>query len=169
MAVVAMSSQINGLTRLQVMPYWYTTAHWHAQYALDVNCPTIESIQEIRASSTKDEQLCYCPLWTATTKKERPKENEHKKSVVNLIAESGKKQKRVKRLFCKICHKFDHNTNDCFKNPAKQLFACALLCSPIKANKPQPRKHTSSCNCLHNEWQDAKANIQPCTSSPCCQ
>ena len=124
MAVIAMSSQINGLTRLQVMPYyWYTTAHWQAQYALDVNCPTIESIQEVKATSTKDERLCYCPSWTATTKKGRPKENERRKSVVDLIAESGKKRKRTKRFFCKICHKFDHNTNDCFKNPAKPLFA----------------------------------------------
>ncbi len=122
MAVVAMSSQINGLTRIQVMPYWYTTAHWQAQYALDVNCPTIESSQEVRATSMKDERLYYCPSWTATTKKGRPKENKRQKSVVDLITELGKKRKRRKRLFRKICHKFNHDTNDCFKNPVKPLF-----------------------------------------------
>jgi hypothetical protein len=123
MAIVAMSSQINGLTRIQVVPYWYTTAHWQAQYALDVNCPTIESIQEVRATSTKDERLYYCPSWTASRKKGRPKEKEREKGVVDHIAESGKKRKRSKKLFCNICHKFDHNTKDCFKNPAKPLFA----------------------------------------------
>ena len=86
---------------------------------MEVNCPTIESIQAVRETSTKDELLRNCPLWTAARKKGRPKENEREKSVADHIAESGKKRKRKKRLFCRICHKFDHNTNDCFKNPAK--------------------------------------------------
>lgn len=116
-----MSSKINGLTQIQIMPYWLTTAHWQAQYAMEVNCPTIESIHAVRGTSTKDELLRYCPSWTAARKKGRPKENEREKSVVDHIAESGKKRKRKKRFFCRICHKFDHNTNDCFKNPAKPV------------------------------------------------
>ena len=79
----------------------------------------MESIQEVRSTSTKDKLLRYCPSWTAARKKGRPKENEREKSVADHIAELGKKQKRRKRLFCQICHKFNHNTNDCFKNPAK--------------------------------------------------
>jgi hypothetical protein len=86
-----MSSKINGLTRIQIMPYWLTTAHWQAQYAMEVNCPTIESIHAVRGTSTKDELLRYCPSWTAARKKGRPKENEREKSVVDHIAESGKK------------------------------------------------------------------------------
>ena len=27
-------------------------------------------------------------------------------------------KKRRKTLWCEICHKFNHNTNDCFKNPS---------------------------------------------------
>ena len=89
--VVSMSSKTNGLTRIQIMPYWLTTAHWQAQYAMEVNCPTIESIQAVRATSTKDKLLHYCPLWTAARKKGRPKENKSEKSVVDHIAELEKK------------------------------------------------------------------------------
>jgi hypothetical protein len=28
MVVIAMPSKIEGLTRTQIMPYWWTTAHW---------------------------------------------------------------------------------------------------------------------------------------------
>jgi len=28
-----------------------------------------------------------------------------------------KKRKRRVKYFCKICHKFNHNTQDCWKNP----------------------------------------------------
>ena len=34
MVVVAMSSKIKGLTRMHVMPYWWTTEHWQDQYAM---------------------------------------------------------------------------------------------------------------------------------------
>ena len=37
------------------------------------------------------------------------------------IKESAKKkQKRRERYFCKICQKFNHNTQDCWKNPKNQ-------------------------------------------------
>jgi hypothetical protein len=40
------------------------------------------------------------------------------------IEESAKKKrKRRVRYFCKICHKFNHNTQDCWKNPINQLKA----------------------------------------------
>ncbi len=28
-----------------------------------------------------------------------------------------KKRKRPLRMFCRVCHKFNHNTEDCYKNP----------------------------------------------------
>ena len=33
------------------------------------------------------------------------------------LASSSKKRKRRAKLYCEICHKFNHNTMDCFKNP----------------------------------------------------
>ena len=65
-----------------------------------------------------DELLAYCPTWSAAKKKGRPKANTREKGNADHIAESGKKKrKRAVRMFCKICHKYNHNTNECFKNP----------------------------------------------------
>jgi hypothetical protein len=38
MVVVAKSSSIEGLTRTQIMPYWWTTVHWRDQYPLELYC-----------------------------------------------------------------------------------------------------------------------------------
>jgi hypothetical protein len=58
----------------------------------------------------------------AAKKKGRPKENVREKSVMDLIEESAKKkkQKRTIKLFCRICFKHNHNTVDCYQNPANE-------------------------------------------------
>ena len=33
------------------------------------------------------------------------------------LASSKKKRKRRPKMFCEICHKFNHTTVQCFKNP----------------------------------------------------
>ena len=49
MVVVAMSSKIEGLTRIHIMPYWWTTAHWRAQYVMDVYCPSDISLNTVKS------------------------------------------------------------------------------------------------------------------------
>ncbi len=69
-----------------------------------------------------DDHLRYCPSWVAAKKKGRPKEDVHEKSVADHIKElANKKRSRRTKLFCRICHKFDHNMADCVQNPANQL------------------------------------------------
>ena len=121
MVVVAKSSLIKGLSRIQIMPYWLTTAHWRAQYPTDLRCHADISIATVKAAHQPDELLVYCPTWSASNKKGRPKKNVREKSVSDHIkdAASKKKRKRRVRMFCSICHKYNHNTNDCYKN-AKQ-------------------------------------------------
>ncbi len=76
----------------------------------------------VKATSNPEDDLRYCPAWTARNKKARPKKNTHQKNVVDLIEElSNKKRKRRRKMFCNICQKFNHTTEDCFKNPANQL------------------------------------------------
>ena len=45
-----------------------------------------------------------------------------RKSVTDLIEESAKKKKRTRRikLYCRICCKHNHNTVDCYQNPANE-------------------------------------------------
>ena len=98
------------------MPYWWTNAHWRAQYAVDIECRGDISLAAIKAKYTPDKTLCYCPSWTAGKKKGRPKTNVREKSLMDHIAESAKKKrKRKDRMWCKICHQFNHNTDQCKK------------------------------------------------------
>ena len=118
MVVVAKSSSIEGLTRTQIMPYWWTTAHWREQYPLELNCHGDITMETVKGRHRPDELLAYCPTWSAAKKKGRPKANMREKGIADHIAESGKKKrKRAVRMFCTICHKYNHNTNECFKNP----------------------------------------------------
>ena len=122
MAVIAMSSKIVGLTRTQIMPYWWTTEHWQQQYPMEVNCRTdISSLKTLKTMSNADDMLCYCPAWLTPKKAGRPKANVREKSLNDLIKESAKKKRnRRTKMFCKICEKFNHNTEDCWNNPANK-------------------------------------------------
>ena len=120
MIVVAKSVAIEGLTRVKIMPYWWTSAHWRAQYAVDAYCRTDVSLGHIKASYHPHDRLRYCPAFLSV-KKGRPKKNVRKMSVIDHIEEAAnKKRKRRKKMFCKICHKFNHDTTECFKNPQNQ-------------------------------------------------
>ncbi len=116
MVVVAMSSKIEGLIRIHIMPYWWTTAHLQAQCAMDVYCPTDISLNRVKSMTVPKDCLRYCPPWVAAKKKGWPKADNRKKSVVDHILESAlKKQGRRTKLYCRIC-----NMADFFQNPANQ-------------------------------------------------
>jgi hypothetical protein len=66
-----------------------------------------------------DDRIRYGPEWAAPRKAGRPKGNQRLMSVADHIVTSAKKRKRRKKLFCSICNKFNHNTDDCFLNPKK--------------------------------------------------
>ena len=106
------------------MPYWWTTAHWREQYPLDLNCHANTSMETVKGRHRPDERLAYCPSWAARKKKGRPKANTREKGIADYIKDSGKKKrKRTVRRFCKICHKYNHNTDECFKNPLNKATA----------------------------------------------
>ncbi len=92
MVVIAMLLKIEGLIRTHTMPYWWTTAHWRAQFAMDVYCPTDISLNTVKSMTIADDCLRYCPSWAAAKKKGRPKEDVCEKSVADNIKESAKKK-----------------------------------------------------------------------------
>jgi len=94
MVAIVKSSLIDGLARVQIMPYWRTNVHWQAQYAVDVKCRADISILAIKDKYTPDKSLCYCPSWMAAKKKGHPKSNVRKKSLMDHIAESAKKKRK---------------------------------------------------------------------------
>ncbi len=69
--------------------------------------------------TVSEDHIRYCPSWTAAKKKGRSKADNREKILVDHISElAKKKQGRRTKLYCRICHKFDHNVVDCFQKPA---------------------------------------------------
>ncbi len=101
------------------MPHFWSTAHWQMQYPLELDCKTDMMINMVKAASQPNELLQYCPDWSAAKKSGRPKKSNKVLTVTEQIALASFKKKRKHRpkLFCEICHKFNHTTLQCFKNP----------------------------------------------------
>ncbi len=119
MAAVAASSCLPGVTRHNVMPYWWTRAHWRKQIPQEPLGNTNVSMSSIIAENEPDHNLCYCPDWTANQKSGRPKKDKRKKSVLESATGSkgAKRATGVKRAwrYCQICGKYNHITNECWK------------------------------------------------------
>ncbi len=114
MIVLAKGGRINdpGFTRLSVMPHWYSTAIRRSQFPEDSVCCGNISMKSIKNKNPADNKLRYCPDWSAPRKSGHPKKDEKRKQgVMDAVA-----RRRRKFLWCDICHKFNHNTCDCYKN-----------------------------------------------------
>jgi len=106
------------------MPYWWTRAHWRAQIPQVGLGTTNITMSGIIAEYEPDHNSCYCPDWTANQKLGRPKKDKRKPSVLESATGSkGKKRptglKRA-RLYCQICGKFNHVTNECWQLDANK-------------------------------------------------
>jgi hypothetical protein len=119
MVVLVKANVFPILTRVNIMPYFWTTAQWQIQYPLDLDCDTEISFNALKKVSQADDTVRYCPDWSTANKSGRRKNSEKQLSVSERMQlDSGKKKrKRRVKLYCAICHKFNHNTADCFKNP----------------------------------------------------
>ncbi len=110
------------------MPYCWTMAHWRDQYPLKLYCHGVITMENVKGRHWPDELLAYCPTWAVGQKKGQPKTNTREKGIADHIKDSGKKKrKRAVQMFCKICHKYNHNTNECFKNPLNKESATDQL------------------------------------------
>jgi hypothetical protein len=73
MVVIVKASKIEGLSPIQIMPYWLTSAHWQAQYTADVYCRTDVLMNAVKTTSNHEDDLRYCPAWTSGGKKVGPR------------------------------------------------------------------------------------------------
>ena len=64
-----------------------------------------------------NDKLRYVPDWIGEEKRGRPKANKRHKGIMDHIADATKKRPRKKKKYCSICEMWNHNTNECFKNP----------------------------------------------------
>ena len=71
----------------------------------------------------KHEEMRYCPDWSAGEKCGHPKKNDKAMTVMDHIKASSKKKcKKMVKLYCMICKRWNHSTLQCLQN----LLNCKL-------------------------------------------
>ncbi len=83
------------LTRVVIMPYWFTKAQWHLQFPEEVTCATHITLTSIKTNSSPTDHFKYCPGWTAGQKKGHLKKQQCWLVITNHIQNSAKKRQRT--------------------------------------------------------------------------
>jgi hypothetical protein len=78
-AIVKQGAGTN-ITRVELMPFWYTRAQWQLQYPKDMIYKMDVTWSKIKKSAAPDILMKYCPSWAAAKKKGRPKKDTRRES-----------------------------------------------------------------------------------------
>ena len=65
MVIIVKLLAIDGLSKVKIMLYWWTTFHLQAQYAAEVYYRTDASMTNIKATYSPEDELRYCPAFLA--------------------------------------------------------------------------------------------------------
>jgi hypothetical protein len=95
MVAISKLRRIDGLSRIVVMPHWYMTEQWRNQFPEDTYINTHKTLKLIKANSTPQDNILYCPTWVAPQKKVHPKKAMRRKSIADHIEQSAKKKRRT--------------------------------------------------------------------------
>ena len=93
MVAIVKVGAIAMLTRVAIMPYWFTKAQWRLQFPKEVTCATHITLISIKTNSRPTDHLKYCPAWTAGQKKGRPKKQQQRLGITNHIKNLAKKRR----------------------------------------------------------------------------
>jgi len=83
MVAIVKSGAIPDLTRVQLMPFWYTHAQWQMQFPKEMVYQSDITWQNIRKTTFPDQNTKYCPGWAAPKKKGRPKKDTRKLGITD--------------------------------------------------------------------------------------
>ncbi len=95
MVAIVKVGAIATLTRVAIMPYWFTKAQWRLQFPEEVTCATHITLTSIKTNSTPTDHLKYCLAWTAGQKKGRPKKQQCRLRITDHIQNLAKKRRRT--------------------------------------------------------------------------
>ncbi len=127
-AAIVKSSRIPSLTKLNMMPSWWTrNKKWQLQFPLEQEAVCAVSLENIKATGNneRDKLIKYCPSWSAPNKPGRPKNigvhhTERRKSGIEItMGKRGAKKPKRLRLYCQIYGKHNHMSSDCWKDPKR--------------------------------------------------
>jgi hypothetical protein len=94
MVAIVKLGAITMLTRVAIMPYWFTKAQWRLQFPEEVTCATHITLMSIKTNSSPTDHLKYCSVWTAGQKKGCPKKQQRQLGITDHIQSSAKKRQR---------------------------------------------------------------------------
>jgi hypothetical protein len=94
MMAILKSSLIPRSTHTNIMPYFWSTAHWERQYAQEQLFRTDISIATIKAAYVTNKCQYYCPDWRVGGKKGCLKEDWRKITAMDHIEASAKKKRK---------------------------------------------------------------------------
>ena len=99
MVAIVKQGAVPNITRVELMPYWYTRAQWQLQYPKDMVYKSDITWAHIKTSgSCPDILMKYCPSWAATKKKGRPKKDARKLGIVDNVKQGVAKRRRKKPI-----------------------------------------------------------------------
>jgi hypothetical protein len=93
MVATVKSGVIPDLTRVQLMPFWYTRAQWQLQFPKEMVYQSDITWENIRKTTSPDENTKYCPGWAAPKEKGRPKKDTRKKGIADHVQEATAKRR----------------------------------------------------------------------------
>ncbi len=93
MVAIVKVGAIATLTRVVIMPYWFTKAQWRLQFPTEVTCATHITLSSIKTNLRPTDHVKYCPAWTAGQKKGRPKKQQQRLGITDHIKNLAKKRR----------------------------------------------------------------------------
>jgi hypothetical protein len=97
MVAIVKKGAIPNITRVELMPLWYTRAQWQLQYPKDMVYNMDVTWSKIKKSAAPDILMKYCPSWIAAKKKGRPKSNARKLGIADYVKQGVAKTKRRRK------------------------------------------------------------------------
>jgi hypothetical protein len=85
---------VPSITRVELMPFWYTRAQWQLQYPKDVVYKSDMTWVNVKKSAEPDLLMKYCPSWAAAKKKGRPKKERRKLGIADYVKQGVAKKRR---------------------------------------------------------------------------
>jgi hypothetical protein len=83
---------VPNLTRVELMPFWYTCAQWQLQYPKDVVYKSDITWSKIKKSAAPGILMKYCPSWAAAKKKVHLKKDAQKLGIRDHVKQGVAKR-----------------------------------------------------------------------------
>jgi hypothetical protein len=104
MVAITKCGAIPNLTRIGIMPFWYTRAQWKLQFPKDAVYKADITWANIKKSAIANDHVRYCPSWVAPRKKGRPKKEARTLGIADHVQQGVQKGIKKRRRQNTVVH-----------------------------------------------------------------